>query len=280
MKTFKFIFIFLLLTQSIWAQEKKINDSPMATIQNMEELNPSDSIEFNADNSYQERHIIKMNLPSLAVSTFSFQYEFFPVSFMSLNLSYKFTTNRKILFESAIIKLIEDNNDVDGLNEAGKLFFEDFRFKGNSFTPEIRFYLGKGYGKGFYLGPMIRFDNYKFTTNYPFKAFNEEYDISFDGTFNSFGYGLSLGLQYTIGKHFVIDTFIAPYLSNIKIDFKSTSQYSLTPEEIELFQQELEQFQLPNGVTNIQLSSSSAKVNMTSKSFPNLRAGLAIGFRF
>lgn len=84
MKTFKFIFIFLLLTQSIWAQEKKINDSPMATIQNMEELNPSDSIEFNADNSYQERHIIKMNLPSLAVSTFSFQYEFFPVSFTTL----------------------------------------------------------------------------------------------------------------------------------------------------------------------------------------------------
>src|SRR5690606_19330143 len=195
--------------------------------------------EFDSAQVSPKRHIIKLNIPSLAVTTFSFQYEFFPVNWMSLSLGYKFTPNRDMVFKDKVIDLIGDSHDTEALDDPLTRFFDDFEFKGNAITPEVRFYLGQGYGKGFYLGPFVRFDNYKFTSVYPFSTYLDDYIIDFEGKYKAFGYGLNIGSQFPIGKHFTIDTFLGPYFSNIKIDLNSSSDYYLTDEEVEEFRNEL-----------------------------------------
>lgn len=238
------------------------------------------NVEENDVDLFPSKHIVKLNVPSLAFGIISFQYEFFPVDWMSLNLGLKFTPERKMIFKDKVIDLIGEENDTDGLDEPLTKFFEKFKFKGNAITPEVRFYLGQGYGKGFYLGPFIRFDNYKFTSTYLFQSSLDDYMIDFEGKYKAFGYGLNIGSQFPIGKHFTIDTFLGPYFSNIKIDFNSTSNYILTDEEVEQFRDELNDFELPNGETDITLSNSSAKGKLTSDNFFGLRFGLGVGYRF
>lgn len=271
MKTaFKIIFLTILLTSAfnLKAQESENQNESYLTEQN-------DSLEFRPT-----RHIVKLNVPSLAFGVVSFQYEFFPINWLSLNLGMKFTPERKMPFKDQIIDLIGDENDTDDLDEPLNKFFEEFKYKGNSITPEVRFYLGKGYGKGFYLGPFLRFDNYKFNSTYLFQSSLDDYMIDFEGKYKGFGYGLNIGTQFTIGKHFTIDTSLGPYFSNVKVDFNSTSNYTLTDEEVEEFRDDLNDFELPNGETDITLSNSSAKAKLTSDNFFNLRFNLGVGFRF
>lgn len=227
-----------------------------------------------------KRHIVKINLPSLIVTTFSFQYEFFPTSFMSLNLGYKFTPKRNMVFEDKVIDLIEDSSGADDLDSPGAKFFSNFKFNGNAITPEIRFYLGQGYGKGFFLGPFIRFDNYKFSSIYPFEGFLQEYDIDFDGKVKGFGYGLNIGAQHRLGKNFTLDWYLGPYLSNLKIDFNSKSNYTMSDEEVDELREELQDFEMPNGKTEIYADNNSVRAKLTSDNFFNLRFGLGIGYRF
>lgn len=272
MKEAFFILVFLCISFELCAQEDTVSPTENTLV---------DSAQFEAEPLMNPtRHIVKLNLPSLAVTTFSFQYEFFPVNWMSLNLGYKFTPEREMVFKDKVIDLIVDENETEELNQPLEKFFEEFEFKGNAITPEVRFYLGQGFGKGFYLGPFIRFDNYKFTTVYPFSTFMDDYIIDFEGKYKAFGYGLNIGSQFPIGRHFTIDTFLGPYFSNIKIDFHSTSDYNLTDEEVEQFRNELNDFELPNGETEITLSNSSAKGKLTSDNFFGLRFGLGVGYRF
>lgn len=226
------------------------------------------------------RHFIKLNVPSLFVGTFSFQYEFFPVDFMSLSIGYKFTPKRGMVFEDKVIDIIEDSSEIDDLDSPGEKFFREFEFNGSAITPEVRFYLGKGFGKGFYLGPFVRFDNYDFESQYLFQSLDQQEQIDFEGKYKGFGYGLNIGTQFTIGKHFTIDTSLGPYFSNVKIDFNSVSDYTLSDIEVEELRDELSDFELPNGDTEIYLTNNSAKVKLTSDNFFNLRFNLGIGFRF
>lgn len=260
--------ILLISAQSATAQE----DSTLST----SEFEIYDSISVESPT----RHIVKLNVPSLFVGTFSFQYEFFPVNFMSLSLGYKFTPKRGMVFEDQVIDLIEDSSGIDNLESTGEKFFREFEFRGSAVTPEVRFYLGQGYGKGFYLGPFIRFDNYKFSSEYDFNTLEDQYLIDFDGKYKGFGYGLNIGSQFKIGRHFTIDTSLGPYFTNVKIDFNSVSNYNLSDAEVEQLRKELSDFELPNGDTEIVLTNNSARMKLTSDNFFNLRFNLGVGFRF
>lgn len=266
-----FITVLLCISSILYAQEETIDSIYVE----------SSILEVEMDSSYvkPKRHIVKMNLPSLIVGTFSFQYEFFPTSFLSIALGYKFTPERGMVFKDKVIDLVEDSSNADDLDDPGARFFSHFRFKGNAITPEVRFYLGEGYGKGFYLGPFVRFDNYKFTSLYPFEGAMSFYDIDFEGKFKSFGYGLNIGAQYRIGR-IAIDAFLGPYFSNVKINFNSVSNYTMTDEDAQWLVDELSDFKLPNGKTEITANKNSVRVKMTADNFINLRFGLGIGYRF
>lgn len=250
----------------------------------------TDSLDYSDPNEYTKltndfpkptRHFIKLNLPSLAIKTFSFQYEFFPTDFLSISLAYKFTPKRGMIFKDQVTKIIKESGDYgDEVDTPVNKFLEDLTFSKSTITPEVRFYLGKGYGKGFYIGPFIRFDNAKFNSVYLFNGLTDDYNIDFEGKLSSFGYGLNFGTQYPIGKHLTLDIFIGPYLSNLKINTNSTSNYNLSEADVQSLREELEDFELPNGTTEIEVTNNSAKVKLTAKNFPNLRAGIALGLRF
>lgn len=232
------------------------------------------------ESEYKPRNILKINLPSLGLATYSFQYELFPASYFSLGLGYKFTPERKMIFSKQVINIVEKSNNYGNINSPGRKFFEHFKFEGQSLTPEMRFYFRKGFGKGAFLGSFIRFDDYKFKTVYSFYGESENFNIDFVGNFKSIGLGLTFGAQYPIGKHLTIDTYLAPYLSNIKINFNSFSDFELTDNEVVQLADELNKFKLPDGTTEIELSNSSANGKLTSKFFPNLRIGVGVGYRF
>ncbi|MFA5619733.1 MAG: DUF3575 domain-containing protein [Weeksellaceae bacterium] len=239
-----------------------------------------DSIVIEESERYDSRHILRVNLPSFFLKSYAFQYEFFPTRSMSLGVGYKFTPERGMVFKDKVIEIIEDANDLEDLSSPAGKFFEKFKFKGNTWTPELRFYLGHGYGKGFYLGPMLRFDNYDIESEYLLITADRDYYVDFKGKFKAFGFGLLIGAQFPIGKHLTLDTFIAPYLSNIKVNFDSDFDFTLTDEAAEQLRDEVNQIKLPNGETEIIVNNTSATGKMTADTFPNLRVGIGFGYRF
>jgi Protein of unknown function (DUF3575) len=84
--------------------------------------------------------------------------------------------------------------------------FDALRLTGVSLTPQVRFYLGgKDAPAGFYLNPWLRFFRYNIGSEVTWTEQAGNSDIDATITWGGFGGGFSLGWQWIIGDHFVID---------------------------------------------------------------------------
>lgn len=138
------------------------------------------------------RNVIKMNLSSLALLTFSFQGEHAFNKRMSGCLGFYTIT------PLSIPKLF-------GVND-----FISARFTGYSLTPEFRYYPGKkkkAAPNGFYLAPYFRYSKYTLKGSYHDNTSN--FSGNLKGVTTAYGPGIMIGSQWLIGKHFSIDLFIA-----------------------------------------------------------------------
>ncbi len=231
------------------------------------------------DNDESEKHsmnLFKVNLTSIVLKNYSFQYERILNRKFSFALGFRTMPNGKLPLQSIIEKIVGDDAEA-------KEQLVNFNLGNTAITPEFRFYVGKkGYGRGFYLAPFYRNATYKgsglkFTYENTAMVKNT---ISMAGELKGNSFGLMLGAQYHLGKHISLDLwFLGPHYGNGKGDFTGKSSQPLTQVEQDDLKQELENFDVPLTTKTVSVNANGANVKLDGP-FGGVRSGILIAVRF
>lgn len=220
-------------------------------------------------------NLVKVNVTSLAFKNISLQYERILDKPISLAFGISTMPESSVPFRNQIL-------DNTGNNPDTKNAIENLRIKSFSFTPEFRFYLGRGYGRGFYIAPFYRYATYSTNT----LAFSYQNTLGQDATINLSGKlkantgGLLFGAQWKLGEHISLDWWIlGPHYGNGKGDFAGVSNQPLTPVEQDQIRQAIDDLDIPLTKKTYTVNSGGATMNLDGP-WGGIRSGIAIGFRF
>jgi hypothetical protein len=145
------------------------------------------------------KNIFKVNLTSMALGNYGFYGERIINNRFSAVLGVNFMPNQNIPFINSL-KVVEQ--DVEGT-------INNIKINSLALIPELRIYTGKGYGKGFYLAPYFKYE--QFGLSNLTAEFTDNNDVPrqvyLDGKIKTYSGGLMIGYQWLIGKNknFVID---------------------------------------------------------------------------
>lgn len=264
MKCLSFLF-FALAFSPLFVQSQATLDQGRA-----KETNESES---SANKKY---NVLKVNLPSLALGNYSFQYERALSRKVSLAVGVRFMPDKGVPMKNAILRTVNDDPDTEEL-------ISDLRLKNFAFTPELRFYLSKkGYGKGFYLAPYYRYATFSasgVTVDYETST-NTTSTIRLSGDMTTHCGGLMLGAQWFIGKSVTLDWWIlGAHFGKGNGTFTGLPSTPLTPSEQADIRDEINGVELPFGSVKAEVSANSVKA-IIDEPWAGLRAGLSLGIRF
>lgn len=222
----------------------------------------------------EKMNLVKMNLTSIAFRNYQFAYERLITKRFSVQVSYGFIPGGQV---PLIDEVIKDEN-VDNI-----------KLGGSNLTIEPRFYLGKGYGHGFYVAPYYRYshfniDNltYRYTSEDPIAAGNSKIPISFNGKTNSNNLGLLIGAQWLLGRkdNWVLDVwFIGGHYGGASGSITGRSSRPLTPYEQNQLKQDIEDLDISLFDYKVSTDASGAVIDLDSK-WLGVRSGISFGYRF
>jgi hypothetical protein len=222
------------------------------------------------------KNIVKINLSSLTLSNYSFTYERGLSNHVSVSLGFRFMPKGQLPYLSQIKNLVNDNT----------FNFDAAQVGNTSFTPEVRFYMGKGRMRGFYIAPYARFSSFDMSlpVNYSttVSGFTVTKQALFNGTVTSFSGGLMFGMQYPLSRRLVLDIWlVGGHYGSSNGNALATITPPMTPQEQAALQQQLSNISIdPFKVTGQVTSSTSATMTSTGP-WAGVRAlGLNLGFRF
>lgn len=224
-----------------------------------------------------KKNNVKISLTSLAFKNYQFQYERSLTKTIGVVVGYSFIPKGSLPFQSQIRDLVSSDSGT-------KEMFTNAQLGYTAFTPEVRFYLGKGYGKGFYIAPFYRHLKYDITgVNFTYKSdlvIGKEEDINMGGKLSANTFGLQFGAQFNLGKHIILDWWIVgPHYGTSKGDFDGKTNRTLTPNEQAELQKELDDLELPLGDIKAKANANGATINISGP-WGGLRSGLSLGYRF
>ncbi|KMQ67218.1 hypothetical protein ACM39_14750 [Chryseobacterium sp. FH2] len=226
--------------------------------------------------SSDKMNIVKTNVTGYVLRNINLSYERAFNQWFSLNIGFGTMTEGKVPFINTF------------LSDADEKRFENLRVKATNFTIEPRFYIGKGYGKGFYFAPYYRYSKVSSNTfdfYYDYKAPNEttyQIPLKGNGSTNGNSAGLMIGVQLFLTKsqNFVLDFWIAgAHYGSGKGDFIMTSNHILTPEMQAQLKQEIENLDIPFVDYTVETNTNGAKIKIDGP-WAGFRSGLSMGYRF
>lgn len=221
-------------------------------------------------------NIIKTNVTAYAFRNINLSYERAINQWFSINVGFGTMSEGKVPFINTFLK----DKDEDR--------FQNLRVKATNFTVEPRFYLGSGYGKGFYVAPYYRYSKVSSNTfdfYYDFKPVNGvTYPIPLQGTGSTNGNsgGLMVGVQFflTRSQNLVLDLWIAgAHYGSGKGDFSLTSDFLLTPEMQQQLKKEIENMDIPFVKYTVETNANGARIKVDGP-WAGFRSGLSLGYRF
>lgn len=219
--------------------------------------------------------IIKGNLTSLLLNNYGIYGERIINKNLSAVVGINTMPERKIPFRSYIKA---NNKETDAI-------LDEMKISSISFTPELRIYTGKGYGRGFYLSPYYRYEQFTVNDmivsievdNYPTQT------IPFAGDFKTHAGGLLIGYQWLLGKskNIVLDwSIFGIHYGKSSGDMKGTVSRELSEAEQEFVKTKLdEMLDFPLIKTTNTVNSNSANINIDGP-WSWVRGSLSIGYRF
>lgn len=222
-------------------------------------------------------NLIKLNLTSLLLKSYSLQYERVLNRKFSIAIQYRMMPETGIPFKNNVLKLVDDE-DADT-----RKTIEDFKISNYAITPEVRIYLSrKGFGKGFYLAPFYRYAS--FTSNQLNVFFTDENDmdqsVKMSGKITSNTFGLSIGAQHFIGKHIVLDwSMFGPHYGSAKGNFSGTPSHSLSGDEQNDLRDQLDGIDIPLTTKTVNVSANQASLNLDGP-WAGLRFTIGLGVKF
>jgi len=223
---------------------------------------------------YQSRkNLVKFNLTGLLLKNYQFQGERVINRTFSLGLSYGFIPQGGIPWMDNIGDIVDDQELMNTLGDATVSY--------SALTPEVRIYLGKGYGKGFYLAPFYRHSSYGFdNVAIEFDTDLETRELALSGELKGNSFGLMLGTQFNLGNRLVLDWWIlGPHYGGSKGSLAGRSDEPLSQEEQQALLQELESLDIPLVDTTYRVDENGATIAIDGP-WAGIRAGFSLGFRF
>ena len=210
------------------------------------------------------KNLIKLNLASLALKTFSVQYERAIHKKISVGMGFRVMPKGSLPFSSSFDSIDEQLGSLELGNVA--------------ITPEIRFYMGKGVFKGFYVAPFLRYANYNASINYEFESNNITEIIPLSGKLNTFTGGVLLGAQWRIANKVYFDwSIFGPQYGFSSGELAGVK--TLNAQEQQDLRDELEGIDLPVGKIESTVTANGAKLKVDGP-WAGIRANIGIGYRF
>lgn len=210
------------------------------------------------------KNLFKINLPSLVMKTFHFQYERAISKKISVGLGYRYMAKGALPFSSSLTNI---DNQLGGLTLGN-----------NAITPEIKFYFGKGVFKGFYIAPFARFATYKAAIDYEFEVNNSNQIIPLSGTLKTVTGGVLFGAQWRIAKKVYLDwSMLGPQFG--RSNGQLTGKRALSAQEQQELRDKLNNIDLPIGKTTATVNANGATLNFDGP-WAGIRANIGIGYRF
>ena len=275
MKKLLSFFLALAVSAPLLAQKEKFNPSTGALLDG--------------------KTIIKANLTSPFLNGYAFSAERILTKGLSLQVGVAKRNDSKLPFSESIEKELAGHKDFSVNN----LTIGSF-----AVTPELRWYTGGNYGKGFYLMAYYRYQKYtmqglegktELSTTTAGVSTKENVNIASSGDLTTKSFGAGFGVQWFLGKkkNIVLDWNIlgAHYgKGTLNLSGTFTSKKELSKEQLD----ELEKFVSDNlkevqklqdtqvkGV-NVEVNAKDKKISVKDMSTPWawLRTSLSIGIRF
>jgi hypothetical protein len=220
--------------------------------------------------------IVKINVLSLPLKNVSVQYEKVLSRRVSVALGVRYMPMTALPFKNILINEFADT-DQDTKDIINKSRLSNF-----AATPEVRFYLGKGYGRGFYIAPYYRYA--RFSTNTVTVNYSEpngpKRSVNLDGSLSANTGGVMFGAQWFLGKHFVLDWWIlGAHYGTGTGSFTGTPFTPFTPGEQADVRQAIEDVDIPLIDKRVSVTPNRVQVD-ASGPFGGLRAGLSFGVHF
>ena len=238
------------------------------------------------------RTIIKANVTSVLLNSYSFSAEHILAKGLSLQVGVAKRPESKLPYLVTPDRLFPDNNGPSLRNLAIGSF---------AVTPELRWYTGGNYGKGFYLMAYYRHQKYTMLGLNTTKEVSsteagiskkEEIKISFSGDLTTNSFGAGLGVQWFLGKkkNIVLDWNIlgAHYgKGTLSLSGSFTSSKEITKDQLDelgkLVSDNFQVFQkggVKDGYVEVNAKDKQISVKDISTPWAWLRTSLSIGIRF
>lgn len=224
----------------------------------------------------EKMNIVKTNVTAYVFRNINLSYERAFTQWFSLNIGFGTMPEGKVPFINAFLKDKDEKR------------FENLRVKATHFTIEPRFYLGQGYGKGFYIAPYYRYSDVSSNTFDFYYDYNgpdgNTYPIPLKGggSANGNSGGLMVGVQFflTRSQNLVLDFWIAgAHYGSGKGDFSMTSDYVLTPDMQAQLKKEIENLDIPFVKYTVETNANGARIKVDGP-WAGFRSGLSLGYRF
>jgi len=221
------------------------------------------------------KNIVKLNVSSLVAKNFHLTYERKLTGRISASLGFRTMPKGSLPFKSTFESLV-DGTDFN---------FNKFEMGNTAFTPEIRFYLGKGNLRGFYVAPYLRFASFditapiKYTYNSGSGNVTDEAPVA--GKITSTSGGVMFGTQHRIFKVLTLDIWIiGGHYGSSKGDLRVTKAFN-TQQERDAVKAELDGIDAkPFKFKNAVVTSTGASIQADGPWAGIRGAGINIGFRF
>jgi hypothetical protein len=149
-----------------------------------------------AQKTTTSKNILKTNLFGNVIGNYNLTYERAIAKKVSFSLGVRYMPKTGI-------PSVSKNFAEEQINDKN-IRIEQFQLGNYAITPELRFYLGKGWTKGFYIAPYARYASFDLQVpmSYDFTPLgaSEKAYANFSGTFTSLSGGLLLGAQFNLSK--------------------------------------------------------------------------------
>lgn len=215
-----------------------------------------------SDASDEGKNLVKINLPSLAMKTVHVQYERAIGGKTSVGIGLRMMPKGTLPFGSSL-------KDID--DQLGSLEMGNF-----AITPEIKFYMGKGVFKGFYIAPFLKYANYNVSIDYEYGDNGEAIPLS--GKLDTYTAGVLFGAQWRLAKKFYLDwSIFGPQYGISRGSLAGTK--TLTAKEQSDLKEQLDDIDLPVGNVSSTVNANGATVDLKGP-WAGIRANIGIGYRF
>ena len=228
------------------------------------------------DISSQKMNIIKTNITAYVFKNINLTYERSINRWFSINAGFGIVPQGKVPFLNSFLN-VNDRKQIENLE-----------VKASNYTLESRFYIGKGYGKGFYFAPYYRYskvtsNTFDFVYDYqPVTGVTFEIPLKGFGNTNGNSGGLMIGSQFFLTKsqNLVLDFWIAgAHYGSGKGIFDLTTDQTLSPEMQAQLKREIENLNVPFVRYTVQTNPHGAHIDVSGP-WAGFRSGLSLGFRF